>query len=122
MALERLALRREVDAEVRAAALLARERGLGDEPRQQVRRVEQMREARGVADEAAVAPERVAQLGRDGLGRAAARGRPGSRAGSPGSPSAASAARRPKTRHSSSEFDASRFAPWTPVAAHSPAA
>ena len=31
-------------------------------------------------------------------------------------------ARRPKTRHSSSEFEASRFAPWTPVQAHSPAA
>ena len=38
------------------------------------------------------------------------------------SPSAASPARRPKTRHSSIELDASRLAPWTPVHAHSPAA
>ena len=39
-----------------------------------------------------------------------------------GSSRAARAARRPKTRHSSIEFDASRLAPWTPVHAHSPAA
>src|SRR5581483_1996990 len=39
-----------------------------------------------------------------------------------GPSSAARPARRPKTRHSRREFEASRFAPWTPVAAHSPAA
>ena len=37
-------------------------------------------------------------------------------------PSSAIAARRPKTSASASEFDASRFAPWTPVLATSPAA
>ena len=44
------------------------------------------------------------------------------RLGSAARRGAASAARRPKTRHSSSEFEARRFAPWTPVQAHSPAA
>ena len=43
-------------------------------------------------------------------GTGGASSRPG-----PGSSTAARAARRPKTRHSSNEFDASRFAPWTPV-------
>ena len=120
--LEGLALGREVDAEVGAAALLARERALGDEPCEQVRRRAQALEPGGVADEPAVAPERAAELGGDRrLGRARVV-RPSSTSRRPGSSSAASAARRPKTRHSSSEFDASRFAPCTPVAAHSPAA
>ena len=39
-----------------------------------------------------------------------------------GSSSAASAARWPKTKHSESEFDASRLAPCRPVHAHSPTA
>src|SRR5262249_29453782 len=55
---------------------------------------------------------------------------PGSAAGAMGEGSASKRgpssatrpARRPKTRHSSSEFEASRLAPWTPVHAHSPAA
>ena len=73
MSLERLALGREVGAEVRAAALLTRERGLRDEPREQVRRVEQAPEPLGVADEAAVAPERRAQLRVSRLGSGASR-------------------------------------------------
>ena len=120
--LEGLALRREVGPEVRAAALLARERALGDEPRQQVRRVEELREPGRVADEAAVAPERRAAAPASRARSAGASGTSGRLPGSAGSASAASAARRPKTRHSRSEFDASRFAPCTPVAAHSPAA
>ena len=66
-------------------------------------------------------PDLLAQLGRRdplrGRGHAARAWPAGA-----GSSSAASAARRPKTRHSSSELEASRFAPWTPVAALSPAA
>ena len=34
----------------------------------------------------------------------------------------ARAARLPKTKHSLSEFEASRLAPWSPVYEHSPAA
>ena len=43
--------------------------------------------------------------------------RPGS-----GSLVAARAARAPKTKHSESEFDARRLAPWRPVQEHSPTA
>ena len=39
-----------------------------------------------------------------------------------GSSSAARAARLPKTKHSLSEFEASRLAPWRPLHAHSPTA
>ena len=56
------------------------------------------------------------------LGDGVRRSAPDAARRAPARASAASAARRPKTRHSSSEFDASRFAPWTPVHAHSPAA
>ena len=66
--LERLALGREVHAEVRAPALLARQRRLGDEAREQMWHAEEVAEAGCVADQTAVAPERRPQLGRDGLG------------------------------------------------------
>ena len=97
----------------RASALraISRGRSAGD--------VEQPLEPLGAADHARVLPERLPESAVTGGSAAAARARdrPGA-----GSASAASAARRPKTRHSSSEFEASRFAPWTPVHAHSPAA
>ena len=44
------------------------ERRLGDEAREQMRHAEEVAEAGCVADQAAVAPERRPQLGRDGLG------------------------------------------------------
>ncbi len=115
-------LGRVVRAEVAAAALAPRERALGDEPRQQRRRVEQPLEPGGGADQARILPQGTADLGRH---RPRSERRAGPRRSRPRSGSAASAAeraRRPKTRHSSSEFEASRFAPWTPVQAHSPAA
>ena len=68
MALELRTLGREVRAEVRATALLACERALGNEPREEVRRVEEMPEPFGVADETAVVPERRAELGCHVLG------------------------------------------------------
>jgi hypothetical protein len=43
-------------------------------------------------------------------------------AGGSGSVTAASAARRPNTKHSASEFEASRLAPCSPVQADSPIA
>ena len=46
----------------------------------------------------------------------------GDPAGGWGSPLAASAARRPNTKHSASELEASRLAPWSPVHALSPTA
>ena len=67
MSLERLALRGEVDTEVRPAALLARQRRLRDQPCQEMRRVEQVPQACRVADQPAVAPECRAEFGRDGL-------------------------------------------------------
>ena len=92
-----------------------------DEPRQEGGRLEQPLEPLGAADQARVVPEGPPQvLGHGRLWRAARAVR-ATRPGA-GSASAASAARRPKTRHSSSEFEASRFAPCTPVQAHSPAA
>ena len=63
---------------------------------------------------------RVASLGCAGWPRASRRFGRGARR--PARPVAASAARRPNTRHSASEFEASRFAPWRPVHAHSPTA
>lgn len=51
---------REVDPEVRAATLLARERALRDESSEQVRREPKTVETGGVANEPAVLPKPVA--------------------------------------------------------------
>ena len=76
----------------------------------------------GVALEAGVPPHRLARLARRGRSDRARRA-PGVRsAAASGSSSARSAARRPNTKHSDSEFDASRLAPCRPVQAHSPTA
>src|SRR5438094_8709610 len=55
---------REVDAEVAATALRARERAAGDEAGNGVRRAGQAFEPGAVADESRVAPHRLAQVGR----------------------------------------------------------
>ena len=115
-------LGRIVGAEVAAAALLAGERALGDQPREQRGACAQPLEAGGVADQARVAPRARAGAPASRAARPTAPREAREAGAATGSPSAASAARRPKTRHSSSEFDASRFAPCTPVHAHSPAA
>jgi len=75
VALERLALRGEVDTEVRSPTLLTGERCLGDEAREEMRSGQELLEPGGIADEAAVAPKRRAELGRDGLGRGRIRNR-----------------------------------------------
>ncbi len=67
MALERLVLRGVVDSEVRPAALLADERALSGQAGQEMGRGSESLESGGVADEAAVAPQRSAQLGARGL-------------------------------------------------------
>ena len=109
---------------VGAAALLAGERAGRHEARERVRVGAQRVEARGVALEPGVAPTgprasraraastrgRAAAPARRGAGRRAAR------------PAPRSAARRPNTKHSVSEFEASRLAPCRPVHAHSPTA
>ena len=67
MSLERSTLDRKVEPEVRAAALLARECALRDESGEQVRRRPKPAETGRVANETAVLPEPVAELG--GYGR-----------------------------------------------------
>ena len=103
-----------------AAGLGAHERERGDQPRQRVGVAEQRLEPVGVAHGPGVAPDRLA----GGVRRAAEAplGGSGGAAGGSGSSSAARAARLPKTKHSLSEFEASRLAPWRPVQAHSPTA
>src|SRR5580704_16058892 len=79
MAEKRPVLAREVVPEVRAAALAPRERGLGQEARQQDRRAAEALEALGVANQARVLPELLPQLGAHGrLGRTRGRGTRGS--------------------------------------------
>ena len=60
---------------------------------------------------------RVSRLGASTASLGSARGSPGAASSRP-----CSAARRPKTKHSLSEFEASRLAPCRPVQAHSPTA
>ena len=110
---------RELGAGVGAARLAARQRGHGDEPGERVRVVRERVEVLRVALQPGERPDRLA-----GLALGASIGSPAYGSGSPGagSSSAFSAARRPKTKHSLSEFEASRLAPCRPVQAHSPTA
>ena len=111
----------ELGAGVRAAGLLARERGGGDEPGERVRvAVRARRGPRRVALQAGEAPDGLAGLAASAARSRRRRRRRRSRAAGRRAP--ASAARRPKTKHSLSEFDASRLAPCRPVQAHSPTA
>ena len=110
-----------VGAPVGAARLAPRERGGRDQPRERVGVAEQALEAprasrRGPAFAQTAA--RVASVG----GSKRQRRQRGRRRPRVLGARAASAARAPKTKHSLSEFDASRLAPWRPVHAHSPTA
>src|SRR3970282_1673249 len=64
---ERLALGREVGAEVRAATLRPHDRALRDQPGQQMRRRSEPLEAGSIPDQSAVAPEPPTQRGSHGL-------------------------------------------------------
>ena len=87
-----------------------------DQAGERERVVEQLAQPVGVAAEPGVAPERGARgLAGGGTCGLVVRRRPG-RSGGSGSAAAASAARRPNTKHSASEFDASRLAPCRPGA------
>ena len=107
--------------QVAAARLAALQRAGGDRPRRAGRgRAISSRQLLGAARRPGQAPDRLAGL----LGRAA---RSASRE-APAAPPAAlaerprAAARAPKTKHSLSEFEASRLAPCRPVQEHSPTA
>ena len=81
MPLERAVLGWEIDAEVRPATLLSRERALGDEPSQEMGGGAEPLETGGIADEAAVRPDGMAELAGDGfLSRCLRVDRPGSSA------------------------------------------
>ena len=112
-----------VDALVGAAALLARQAGgarSGGRAGRGRRAARAGRRRRAAGRRGARARRACSSGGRRGQPRSAGRRR---RAGGSGSAAArASAARRPNTKHSASEFDASRLAPCRPVQAHSPTA
>ena len=112
----------ELDAAVGARATpRAREREAGDQPRERIGVLEQPLElarggARGPASRQTAS--RVSAGGGSKRHVGGSRRRPGLGL----APSAAAAARAPRTKHSLRLLEASRLAPWRPVQAHSPTA
>jgi hypothetical protein len=100
-----------VDAVVDSATLGAGQREPGDELPPQVLAAGKVARSAGSRITPASQPDLLRAAPATPGEPAAARDGSGSRAGSAGSSSAAMAARRPKTRHSSSELEASRLAP-----------